>query len=288
MIFYQTMPPLSPDEYAELRDSILKHGITVPVIVDEQGNVIDGHHRVTIARELDITYPTRVLAGLSEEEKLDQSVMLNIARRQLTRDQRRSIIAEQLKRHPEKSNREHARQVGVDHKTVNSIRESLESTGEIPQLDRTVGADGKERPATRPTASTLATPSGVVIAEQRHVELVDTNTGEIVETAPEPRKVTGLDGKQYAAPKPKRHVIDTAEEAELVNAKTAAQRIGSSLMTLDAFTVRQHRQRILFRWWPLGKEFVPPDERELFQPSRLRDIADGLNQLALDMEAQEQ
>lgn len=52
-----------------------------------------------------------------------------------------------------------------------------------------------------PSGSTLATPSGVVIAEQRHVELVDTNTGEIAETAPEPRKVTGLDGKKYAAPK---------------------------------------------------------------------------------------
>ena len=40
----------------------------------------------------------------------------------------------------------------------------------------------------------------MVIAEQRHVELVDTDTGEIVETAPAPRKVTGLDGKTYTPP----------------------------------------------------------------------------------------
>jgi hypothetical protein len=37
--------------------------------------------------------------------------------------------------------------LGVDHKTVAPIRGELESTGEIPQLDRTVGKDGKARPA---------------------------------------------------------------------------------------------------------------------------------------------
>ena len=35
--------------------------------------------------------------------------------------------------------------LGVDHKTVISVRESLERTGEIPQLKKTVGRDGKAR-----------------------------------------------------------------------------------------------------------------------------------------------
>ena len=37
----------------------------------------------------------------------------------------------------------------VDHKTVGSVRKDTESTGEIPQLDKTIGADGKVRPRQR-------------------------------------------------------------------------------------------------------------------------------------------
>jgi N6-adenosine-specific RNA methylase IME4 len=36
--------------------------------------------------------------------------------------------------------------LGVSHHTVSTQRENLESTGQIAQLDKTVGADGKERP----------------------------------------------------------------------------------------------------------------------------------------------
>ncbi len=35
--------------------------------------------------------------------------------------------------------------LGVEHKTVQSVRTESEATGEIPQLDKTVRADGKER-----------------------------------------------------------------------------------------------------------------------------------------------
>lgn len=286
MKYYQTMPPLTSVEYAELKESIRRDGINVPVIIDEDGNVIDGHHRVMIAQELGIKYPKHMVYGLSEDQKLDMSVSLNVDRRQLTREQKRQVVAAQLKRHPEKSNREHARQIGVDHKTVDAVRDSLEESGEIPHFSKREDprTGNLTQVAVRP-ASTLATPSGVVIAEQRHMELVDTDTGEIVE--PAPRKVTGLDGKQYTPPKPRPHVIDTAEEADLVNAKTSATRIGSGLMTLESFTVPEHRHRVLTRWWPKGKEFVPPDERELFQPKALRAIADALNQLANEMEALE-
>ena len=41
---YQFMPPLSPEEYAELEASIREHGVIVPVLVDpETDAVIDGH-----------------------------------------------------------------------------------------------------------------------------------------------------------------------------------------------------------------------------------------------------
>lgn len=44
-----------------------------------------------------------------------------------------------------------ASHIGVNHVTVSKYRAELISTGEIIQLNKTVGADGKERPAQRPT-----------------------------------------------------------------------------------------------------------------------------------------
>ena len=46
---FQVMPELSTDEYAELKADIAKNGVVVPVLVDEDGNIIDGHNRVQLS-----------------------------------------------------------------------------------------------------------------------------------------------------------------------------------------------------------------------------------------------
>ena len=46
------MPPLGPEEYDRLRESIEQYGVLVPVVTDEHGFILDGHNRVEIAREL--------------------------------------------------------------------------------------------------------------------------------------------------------------------------------------------------------------------------------------------
>ena len=81
----------------------------------------------------------------------------NLHRRHLTAAQKQNLIAAELKAQPEKSNRVIAKQINVDHKTVGAVRERLASTGEIPRLDKTVGADGKARVAS--PRSTATTPS---------------------------------------------------------------------------------------------------------------------------------
>ena len=43
---YQVMPPLSPEEYAALKADIATRGVLFPVEYDEDGNILDGHHRV--------------------------------------------------------------------------------------------------------------------------------------------------------------------------------------------------------------------------------------------------
>ena len=89
--------------------------------------------------------PRFVRKGLTEYEKRIHARQLNLARRHLDRSQKRALIAEQLKETPEKSNRQVAVGLGVDHKTVAAVKSELEQTGEIPQLNKTVGADGTFR-----------------------------------------------------------------------------------------------------------------------------------------------
>ena len=88
---YQFLPSLSLDEYEALRESIQKYGVIQPVVVDEDGAIIDGYHRVKICKELGIDYPKRILKKLTEEEKENLSVSLNIKRRHLTKDQKKEL-----------------------------------------------------------------------------------------------------------------------------------------------------------------------------------------------------
>jgi DNA modification methylase len=144
------LPPLPAEDYEALKANIAEYGILVPVLLTADGRVIDGNHRRRIAGELGIECPETVMTDLTEEAIRLLARSLNLARRQLTREQRRAVVADQLRETPGRSNRWLARQLGVDHHTVASVRLDLERTGETPQLDRTIGTDGKSRPATRP------------------------------------------------------------------------------------------------------------------------------------------
>jgi hypothetical protein len=75
-------------------------------------------------------------------------ISANIHRRHLTAEQRRDLIAKVLKANPDQSNRQVAEQVKADDKTVAKVRKELEATAEIPQLEKTVGKDGKARKQT--------------------------------------------------------------------------------------------------------------------------------------------
>jgi DNA-binding transcriptional regulator YiaG len=124
---YQLFPALTAEEYSELKEDIAQRGVQVPVEKDEAGNILDGHHRVRACEELGITdYPVIVRANMTEEEKRLHIRKLNLARRHLTAEQRRNLIAEQVKETPEMSDRQIAKELGVSHPTVGTVRKELE------------------------------------------------------------------------------------------------------------------------------------------------------------------
>lgn len=147
---YQVMPELGEEEYRELKEDISQRGVMVPIEFDEFGNILDGHHRLKICQELGIKeYPKVIRAGMTEEEKRTHARKLNMARRQLSQEQRRELIRQQLKETPEKSDRQIAAGLGVDKNTVNKQRKVMEGCGEIHRVSTTVDTLGREQPRRR-------------------------------------------------------------------------------------------------------------------------------------------
>lgn len=124
---YQLLPDLRPDERAKLEESIQDRGVKIPVVVDECGHIIDGHHRAAIAARLNIDYPTVIERGLSEGEKRILAAELNVARRHLT-DAQKTKLGRDIE--PDIAQRAHERQLAALRRGVEDSRSGqLSGTG---------------------------------------------------------------------------------------------------------------------------------------------------------------
>ena len=95
------LPALPPDEYAQLLDSIRQRGVLQPLLITAEHVLIDGHERWKAIQELGLTrYPLRVLGNLSEPERVELAIRVNLERRHLSVAQRRELAARLLKADP--------------------------------------------------------------------------------------------------------------------------------------------------------------------------------------------
>ncbi len=87
-------PPMTEDEIKALREDVRSKGVLSPVWI-WNGMVIDGRHRVEIAEELGVDYPTREFEG-EESELVSFVLSLNSHRRHLSSSQRAAIGSQAL------------------------------------------------------------------------------------------------------------------------------------------------------------------------------------------------
>lgn len=264
---YQTMPPLTAEELAQLEASVLANGIQVPVLVDEHDVPIDGHNRLALAQKHGIECPRIVRAGLTEREKIELSISLNIDRRHLTREQKRELIATSIAAAPELTDREHARRTGASPSTVGAVRAKLEGEGEVSKLDTRTDPRGYAQPAAKP-------------AVQR---LTETQTIKHVTETPVAPPQPDL-AQVEVAPRTPPPVIHGAEATEQ-NARTTVTAIARGLEILSGFTFPEFRDLVIGTWWDLGSADVPPSQAEHFTPEKLRETAQGLYETAAALEA---
>lgn len=109
---YQVMPSLDDDEYERLKHDIEKHGLEYPILVDPDGNVIDGHHRMKACRELGIDPKTEVVDG-TDDENYHRAYRSNLLRRDLN-GTKREVVKQYLLEHPERLEEDTQRDVALD------------------------------------------------------------------------------------------------------------------------------------------------------------------------------
>ena len=143
---YQLLPSLTETEYETLKADIEQRGVMVPVEYDEKGNVLDGHHRLRACAELGIKdYPSVVRSGLTEDQKKEHVLIVNLARRHMNAEQRKQAVL-RVKLETAWSNVRIAELFGVAEGTIrNDLSETTSQNYEVDLPVATIGKDGKKR-----------------------------------------------------------------------------------------------------------------------------------------------
>lgn len=147
---YQLFDDLTEKAYQALKDDIETRGIIVPIEVDENGDILDGHHRVKAWKELvnekkikkGDQYNRIVRANMSEQEKRNHVRALNIIRRHLSKEDQQKMW--KAMREDGATYEAIAEASGVGTKTVQRNLESTLSNDKV----QTIGKDGKKRKGT--------------------------------------------------------------------------------------------------------------------------------------------
>lgn len=89
--FKNLMPPLSPDEFKRLEESILKDGIRDKLIVWDE-YLVDGHNRLNIAKKHNLKYEIERMDFVSKEDAINWMLNNQLGRRNVPVEKRVDII----------------------------------------------------------------------------------------------------------------------------------------------------------------------------------------------------
>jgi len=118
---------LDPEEGSLLEASIKEHGVHVPLLVDQEDVLLDGHHRLAICQRLGIeTVPVRRIT-VSPDEREARVIECNAARRHLRREERQAIY--RRKRLEGATQAEAAKAAGVAQQTGSDWERGESNTG---------------------------------------------------------------------------------------------------------------------------------------------------------------
>jgi len=131
----ELLPEASSEDYKTLKESIRLRGVLEQMWVFE-GRLLDGRHRYRAVTELGRIQPKdfQHFKGTPEQAKafvFDK----NLARRQLTHDDKEKIARQMIKDNPNDSNRAIAKRCGLSHVTIAKLKKEGEPSDDAVDKD---------------------------------------------------------------------------------------------------------------------------------------------------------
>jgi hypothetical protein len=175
-----SFPLLPPDELRELGADIEKNGLAVPIVLWRADQtalwcLLDGRDRLDAIEAFTGCQVQVVKEHLRGSNLIEWSIQAgewirdnmvmvldgsvdpyayvisaNIRRRHLNTEEREKILLEFIARTPEKSDRQIAKEIGVDHKTIGRARAKGEDVGRIPHVETRTDTKGRKQRTRKP------------------------------------------------------------------------------------------------------------------------------------------
>ena len=142
-------PLLEGQEFDDLVADIKAHGLHEPIVIF-QGQILDGRNRYRACEAAGVNYIADNILDPGFDA-VAYVVSKNIHRRHLKPEKRNELIAELLKLNPHKSDRQFAKEIGVDHKTIGAVRRKAEDVGSIPHVEKRTDTKGRKQAAHKST-----------------------------------------------------------------------------------------------------------------------------------------
>ena len=146
------MPALDSADFGVFKDDIKRNGVIVPIVLNALDNLIDGHRRLTACKDLGIKEIPAVRVDMTDPKLMKQfAYKINVLRRHLTLKQKKHLIlnikdnikqglGRPCKKEGKMSQRQVAKDLGVDEKTVRNTLQGKTGMRNIPQSDPLITA----------------------------------------------------------------------------------------------------------------------------------------------------
>lgn len=116
---------MPPEKYAELRENLRRNALIHPVVVrrmdGDQHEIISGHHRIDVFRELGRETIRAVISEGDEEQASDGAFFANLMQSDLTDYEKYLGFKDRQSRHPSLTQSELAEQAGLSESLISNI-----------------------------------------------------------------------------------------------------------------------------------------------------------------------
>jgi hypothetical protein len=140
-------PLLEGAEFDAFTEDIKAHGQHARIVLKD-GMILEGRNRYRACLAAGIE-PSFACKAYSDQitDPAAYVISANLHRRHLTAEQKREVIAKVIAAKPEASDRQIAKVVKADHKTVARARAEAEDVGKVPHVETRTDTKGRKQPA---------------------------------------------------------------------------------------------------------------------------------------------